>query len=171
MTHSLLDQIPVISQIRRNHALEHATMKILSGRYRGVKMAGVSNPSGFFLVADLPTELVTDAALEAHKRLDAGEEDLAIHPNCGTNSVVSGLLAGAAAFGALVGTSLGKKPKWYNYLLAVAVAVPVYIFSKPLGLMVQKTITTQADQGDSRVKMVTTQKTRRTFLHKITTGG
>lgn len=51
-----LNKIPFIRSTRRNHALEHATMKVLAERFKGVKMMGHSNPGGFLLFADLPTD-------------------------------------------------------------------------------------------------------------------
>ena len=90
---NLLNKIPFIKATRRNHALEHATMKVLASRYHCGRMMGHSNPTGFILFADVPTELVTDAALEARKRLQDGEADLAIHPGCGTNLATSAFLS------------------------------------------------------------------------------
>jgi len=60
----------IIDSTRKNHALEHATMTILAERYRGVRMMGHSSPVGFILMADLPTEIVTEAVLEAKRRLE-----------------------------------------------------------------------------------------------------
>ena len=98
MTASFLDRLPLVGAIRRNHALEHATMQVLAEKYKGVPMAGLSNSQGFLLIADLPTEIVTDAALEAERRLKAGESQLAIHPHCGTNLAAPALAAGTAAW-------------------------------------------------------------------------
>ena len=55
MTTCPLKKHPVLSAVRHNHALEHATLHVLSQRFPGVKMAGVSIPQGFFLFAYLPT--------------------------------------------------------------------------------------------------------------------
>ncbi|NLA79214.1 MAG: hypothetical protein GX853_00475, partial [Chloroflexi bacterium] len=116
MKKNLLDYIPFTRRLRRNHALEHATMQVLSKRYPGLRMAGISNPKGFYMVADLPTELMTDATLEARKRLQDGEADLAVHPNCGTNLAVSGAIASAVAGSVLaLATAAEKKTKWYHY--------------------------------------------------------
>jgi hypothetical protein len=97
-------------------------MKVLAEKYKGVKMMGHSNPTGFLLLADLPTELVTEAVLEARKRLQAGEADLAIHPGCGTNYAASSILAGSASFAVLMALSGGKTPKWWHILLSTLVA-------------------------------------------------
>ena len=169
MTDKLLDQLPFLNNTRRNHALEHATLKVLEECYPGTKMAGVSNPKGFFLFADLPTEVVTDAVLKAQKRLAAGEAGLAIHPHCGTNVVTSSLLAAASAWLLLYSSSSTRKPKWYNYLFAISFAIPVYIFSEPLGPKVQKMVTTKADLGDLAVKLVESNGYGKSLVHFIHT--
>ena len=166
---NFLNQIPLVRSTRRNHALEHATMTILANRYRGIKMMGHSNPGGFILFADVPTEIVTDAVLEARKRLREGEKKLAIHPGCGTNIAASSFLSGSAAFAVLMGLSRGKTPKWWQVLLAVIVAVPVFIWSKPLGPRLQETISTDADIADLDVTLVRSKKTKNTFIHQINT--
>lgn len=164
-----LNKIPFIRSTRRNHALEHATMKVLAERFKGLKMMGHSNPGGFLLFADLPTELVTDAVLEARKRLQAGESQLAIHPGCGTNIAASSLLAGSASSIFLMALSRGKTPKWWQILISTIIAVTVYILSKPLGPRLQEMITTDAEISDLDVKLVTSQKTRNGFFHQINT--
>ena len=58
---NLLDS-PVILATRRNHGLEHATIYILSGHFPGKALAGHSNPGGFFILGDVPTESVREAA-------------------------------------------------------------------------------------------------------------
>ena len=167
---NLLNKIPFIKATRRNHALEHSTMKILASRYHCGRMMGHSNPTGFILFADVPTELVTDAALEARKRLQNGEADLAIHPGCGTNLATSAFLAGAAALLVLNLLSGAKSPKWWHYLLAGLVFLPVYIFSRPLGPKVQEKVTVDPNIDHLEVKLVRSYKTKNGFFHIINTG-
>lgn len=166
---NLLNKIPFVRSTRRNHALEHATMKVLAERYEGLKMMGHSNPHGFVLFADVPTELITEAVLEARKRLQAGESQLAIHPGCGTNIASSSFLSGTAAFVVLMALSRGKQPKWWQILLAALVAAPVYILSKPIGPQMQKEITTDADIDGLEVNLITSQKTKNGYFHQINT--
>ena len=77
---------------RRNHALEHATLHVLAQEYPNRMLGGHSNPTGFFILGDVPMEAVADAATEALRRLRLGESQLAIHPGCGTNMATSILL-------------------------------------------------------------------------------
>jgi len=93
----------IIDSTRKNHALEHATMTILAERYRGVRMMGHSSPVGFILMADLPTEIITEVVLEAKHRLENGEPNLAVHPNCGTEHGGSRALPAAPRHSACLG--------------------------------------------------------------------
>ena len=102
-------EAPFIGETRRNHALEHATIHILSERFPGRPMAGHSNPTGFFLIGDLPTEHVREAVAEALTRLQNGEWQLAIHEGCGTNYVVTGGLAALFAFAGMSGTKSNRR--------------------------------------------------------------
>ena len=130
---------------------------------------GHSNPTGFVLFVDLPTELVTEAALEARKRLQDGEADLAIHPGCGTNLATSAFLAGSAAFLVLSILSGSKAPRWWHYLLAAIVSVPVYILSRPLGAKVQEKFTVDPEIGGLEIQLVRSNKTKNGFFHIIST--
>ena len=83
-------------RIRQNHALEHATVSILSAHTPGLAVSARANYHGFTIFADLDLDSVRRASAEALARLRAGERELAIHPNCGTNLAVgtSVMLAG-----------------------------------------------------------------------------
>jgi len=162
--------ISFIDSARKNHALEHATMTVLADRYKGVRMLGHSSPAGFFLVADLPTEIVTDAVLEAKRRLENGEPNLAVHPNCGTNTAVSSLAGSAVAFSVLGLLSKKGRNAWWHYLVASAFAVPAFLLAKPLGPKLQKSLTIDPAMQDIAVQMVTSQKTANSMIHFIRTG-
>ena len=99
---TILD-LPILSRIRRNHGLEHATISLLSQRFPYRRMAGYSFPGGFFLLGDVPTEQVREVVAQALSRMNNGERYLAVHPNCGTNFAVSGLLAGLLAWLGMAG--------------------------------------------------------------------
>src|SRR5512142_1578332 len=106
---SLLE-MPLVLNTRRNHALEHATLHVLATKYPTKPMAGHSNPTGFFILGNLPTEDVQTAVQQALTRLRAGERELAIHAGCGTNLATSALVAGTFAWFVLRGarTTLGR---------------------------------------------------------------
>jgi hypothetical protein len=142
--------LPLILETRRNHALEHASLHVLSAQYPDHHMAGHSNPTGFFLLANVPTEAVADAVTQALTRLRAGEKNLAIHAGCGTNLATTTLLAGSLAWIPLNGrkSTLGKLAL---LPLALAFAVVGYSLSQPLGPWLQAHVTTEADLGDLQV--------------------
>ena len=145
--------MPIILQIRRNHALEHACLQVLAPKYPGRHMGGHSNPFGFVIIGDVDTADLRDAIDEALQRLRAGERELAIHPGCGTNFATSGLLAGSVAWYGLGGQSKWTKKAWrIPFLLPLVVLA--WELSKPLGPMLQAKFTTEADMGALEVLSV-----------------
>ena len=158
---------PLVNKTRRNHALEHAAIHLLSARFPGKAMAGHSNPTGFFLFGDLPTDAVREAVSEALVRLQNGESGLAVHEGCGTNYAVTG---GLAALFALIGVSGTKnnKQRMERLPLLILLSIAAYIISQPLGPALQKNITTLADPGGLAVSDISrlTQN-----IHRIVTTG
>jgi hypothetical protein len=160
----ILDLPPYLAT-RRNHALEHATLKILARKYDDKTLAGHSNPTGFFLFGDMTMEDIRTAIQEAMTRLRAGESDLAIHPGCGTNVATSMILPATFAWIPLQGT---RSNRWRLLLLPVALTLAVfgYLLSKPLGPWLQRNITTKADLGDLQIiEIVPVRK----GAHRVTT--
>lgn len=150
---SILD-IPPFLATRRNHAVEHATLKILARKYEDKNLAGHSNPTGFFLFGDLAMNDIRDAIHEAMTRLRAGEHELAIHPGCGTNLATSMLLPATFAWVPFQGA---RSLRWRLLLIPVALVFAVfgYLLSKPLGPWMQRNVTTQADLGDLQLVDIT----------------
>src|SRR3989442_6469372 len=91
----------IINAVRRNHALEHATISILLNRHGPMRLVGRAVPDGFYIYGDIPTERLQELADEALARLQRGEADLAVSPLCGTNIAVAGVLAGLGSYVAL----------------------------------------------------------------------
>jgi hypothetical protein len=140
-------QAPFVSQTRRNHALEHATIHILSARFPNRPLAGHSNPTGFFLLGDAPTEHVREAVTEALTRLQNGESGLAIHPGCGTNYIVSGGLAAFFAFWGMSGTK-NNRQRWERMPLLVLLSALAFMAGQQLGPALQKEVTTDPNPGE-----------------------
>lgn len=142
--------LPPYLATRRNHAVEHATLKILARKYDDKTLAGHSNPTGFFLFGDIMLEDARHAIQEAMSRLRAGEKELAIHPGCGTNMATSMVLPATFAWIPLQGT---RSNRWRLLLLPVALTLAVfgYLLSKPLGPWLQRHVTTESDLGDLQV--------------------
>jgi hypothetical protein len=131
----------IIGSVRRNHALEHATISILLGRLGpGVRMVGRAARNGFYIYGDVPTDRVKESAAEGLARLKRGEASLAVSPLCGTNLAVAGLLAGGSSLLAL--GNRGRLERLPNVLLSAMVAV---LAAQPLGRLVQRHLTTSPD--------------------------
>lgn len=160
----ILDLPPYLAT-RRNHALEHATLKILARKYDDKGLAGHSNPTGFFLFGDVALEDVRSAVQEAMTRLRAGEWDLAIHPGCGTNVATSLVLPATLAWLPLQGT---RSNRWRLLLIPVALSFALfgYLLSKPLGPWLQRNITTKADLGSLDVTEISAV---RKGVHRVIT--
>lgn len=128
----------IVSSIRQNHALEHATIAILLTRLnRRVRLVGRAGLTGFDLYGNVPSDILEDCANEALRRLHKGEDELAVSPICGTNLVVAGLAAGIA--GVIAGRGCSGMTKLSRVLAASTAAA---IVSQPLGTLAQKHITT-----------------------------
>lgn len=169
MATSFLDVLPLIASVRRNHSLEHATMHVLAERFTGLSMNGISGVDGFYLLADLPSETICDAALDAHKRLQAGETSLAVHENCGTNLVAPAALAGLSIWIIMLGTGKDSKLKLRRLPYALILAIPIFLLSRPLGPILQRLLTTTGDIGNLQITQINTQKYSGRSLHHIIT--
>ena len=137
----------LISTVRRNHALEHATIAVLANKLgHDVRLVGRATRSGFYLYGDMPADRVEESAVEALYRLRRGESHLAVSPMCGTNLAVAGVLAGLASLLAL--GNRGRLERVPNVLLASMLAV---LMAQPLGRLAQKHVTTDADLSDTEL--------------------
>ena len=161
---SFLD-LPFLLETRRNHALEHATLQILSPKYPARPLGGHSNPTGFMILGDVAVDDLRTAVEEALERLRAGERDLAIHPGCGTNYATSGLLAGSLAWFGLKGKGAWHKKLW-RIPFILPLVVLVWELSKPLGPKLQAKVTTEADLGAMEIVSV---EMIRPALHRVIT--
>ncbi|MBE9008002.1 hypothetical protein IQ259_23815 [Fortiea sp. LEGE XX443] len=99
--------------LRQVHALEHATVWVLSeakntytppGRPNTIQidnelLGGLSTDQGFYLYGEVNISNLRRAVTQALHRLTHGEWDLAVHPRCGTNLSVAMLLTAGLAVG------------------------------------------------------------------------
>jgi hypothetical protein len=136
-------------RIRQNHALEHATVTILAREKPDLACSARSNSRGFTIFASLDPIWVRQACDEALARLCAGEAELAIHPNCGTNLAVGTSLA---MIGSLFGLT-AMRPRT-RVASALASSLAGIMAARPLGEVVQRHITTLPDLHDVRVVTV-----------------
>jgi hypothetical protein len=171
---TLLNVAPV-SRVRRNHALEHATLNVLSERYRDLRLVGRASLWGFYVYGNVPTERMLAAAQEGLRRLRAGDRRMAIHPNCGSNLAIAGILAGVGAFLALGGLSKDDSRGFWQRLFrlpfACTAAMLGILLAQPMGPLFQAHVTTQADVGALRIVGVTQETRAGVVVHHVRTGG
>lgn len=170
MSNSILDIKP-LSRIRRNHGLEHATIHMLSKKHPEIPVGGMSSPYGFTIVGDVSTEEVAEAAIEALKKLRAGQKDLAMHPNCGTNFAISGAAAGLAAWVGMLGSGKKVSQKLERLPMVLVLATLALILTRSLGPAIQKTITTSGDPAGLELERVETSVRAGLRLHRVMTKG
>lgn len=171
---SLLTQItsiPTLDRIRRNHGLEHATIHLLTASGAKRVLVGRSDADGFYLYGDVSTEEVEQAAKRALTRLRAGEHQLAIHPNCGTNLLTAGLLSGLAAFFSLGG--MRRQEDWQDRLLrlptVIIMTTAALILAQPLGTAAQRHLTTDGDPAGLEIAEVRPLSVSGQTIHRVRT--
>jgi hypothetical protein len=158
--------LPLMGAVRRNHALEHATLNVLAEKQRGLRLVGRSDWHGFTLYGTVSSEDVADAVALALERLRAGEKALAIHPRCGTNLATGAVLTGLVASVALGGK---RKPWWQKALQLTAGMGAVAALAPSLGVRVQERLTTSAEVGDLQVMEVLRREVGVAVIHRINT--
>lgn len=129
-------------QLRRNHALEHATINVIEERYGPSRLAGLARPDGFLIFGAASPALVLDAAQEGLRRLQRGERQLAIHPRCGTTLIASQLVL-AVAF--LLTLLLLRQFSLLPFLVGVVAAL---LLGPRLSPILQRWVTTDARVED-----------------------
>lgn len=148
---------------RQNHALEHATIAILSQRSeKPLKLAGRATPRGFYIYGDVSTPVLAEAAREGLKCLQKGEVDLAISPFCGTNIAVAGTLAGISA---AIAVGKGKRQQRLPY--AILAATAAIMLAIPLGRLAQQYLTTSVNVEGLHISKVTRRNNRGRVRHMV----
>lgn len=158
-----------LSRVRRNHALEHATLQMLARGRRRPRLAGYSDLRGFWIVGEVSLEELQAAVEEALERLRNGEYGLAIHPNCGTNFALSGLLAGCAAWLSMLNSGPGLRRKAERLPLVITLVTLALIVAQPLGPLAQARLTTQPRIGSLQVIEITGYRRGGIPMHRVVT--
>jgi len=148
-----LDDLLFSRRIRQNHALEHATITILGDRIPELRVSARSSSDGFIIFGDVDLGQLRIALDEALARLLAGESELAIHPNCGTNLAVGVTLV-------TIGTMLGFTSTHMRTRVATAAASSFagWAAARPVGEYVQRHFTTLPDLRGVRVTDIARRK-------------
>jgi hypothetical protein len=133
----IADQVLLGQRVRQNHALEHATIALLSPRHPKVTFTGRSTANGFYVWGKVDAQEVRETSQEALDRLRTTEPEMAIHPRCGTNLAVASIMAGLSAVLA------GQIPPQRNrYSRGVLASLCALAFAQPVGFFVQRHLTT-----------------------------
>ncbi|MGK7923806.1 MAG: DUF6391 domain-containing protein [Spirulina sp.] len=151
-TLSFIPNLKEILMLRQVHALEHATVWVLSEMTENLSptsfnsnqrddntLGGLSTENGFYLYGTVDPSHLRQAVRQALDRLQSGEWDLAVHPRCGTNMSVAMLLAGGLATGSTF--FLPRDPLAQVLGLGLATVVATQL-APDLGELAQKYVTT-----------------------------
>ncbi len=151
--HDIADQLLLGQRVRQNHALEHATIALLSPRHPKVVFTGRSTANGFYVWGQVDQDAVRATADEALRRLRTTEPDMAIHPRCGTNLAVAAVMAGVGAVAA------GQIPPQRNrYSRGVLASLGALAVAQPVGFFVQRHFTTLTPKVSLRILDVTPKR-------------
>jgi hypothetical protein len=150
-----------IHNIRRNHALEHATVQIMLARLGPTfHLVGRAASDGFFIFGDIPADVLTESAHDALSRLKRGEDYWAITPLCGTNIAITGIMSSLATIAVLKsGTRSRQMDK------AITASMFAVVLARPVGRWLQR-YTTSADLG--RTEIVRVEQRSKRFFKVIT---
>ncbi len=133
-------------RVRRNHALEHATVHVLESRFGStVQVSGNASEDGFFLSGNVSPGEIAGAATEGLERLSAGEKSLAIHRKCGTTLIVTNVLSSLVFISLLF---LSGALSWLNVLVALFVA---NLLGTGASRLVQKYVTTDPNVAGMQI--------------------
>ena len=159
------------SRLQRNHGLEHATLHILAESHPHLSMAGHSDLGGFWILGNVETDELRSAVDEALERMRAGEHGLAVHPNCGTNFVATGALAGLAAWAAMLGSGRDTRDKFERLPIVIGMATIALLAGQPMGLLLQSRVTTSGYPGALEVVDIQPSQRGRVRAHRVSTRG
>lgn len=158
-----------VYRVRRNHALEHATLQVLAEKNADLRMAGYSDPNGFWLVGEIGTDQVEMAVRQALARLRGGERRLAIHPHCGTNLVTTGFLAGAFAWLAMLGAGRSARERVERLPMVITMVTLGMMVAQPLGPKMQELVTTSPEMDGVDIVHIERMQRGNTPLHRVVT--
>jgi hypothetical protein len=163
----MLSPAAIVRHTRQNHALEHATVHLLSRAFPGVRLMARSGPRGFTLVGEVPSTAVRAAVEEGIRRLAHQEQWLATHPLCGTNVAVAALVLGGAAFAAGILPARSRGIKLLRGALAFALAWPL---AQQAGPFAQTHLTTTPQVADAFVIDVRSERRGSLLVHRVLLG-
>jgi hypothetical protein len=158
-----------VQATRLNHALEHATLNVLSRLGVQARLGGYSEKDGFFILGSIDSQVLKTAVDQAYERLLHGEPWLAIHEKCGTNYVAAGAVAGFAAWLGMLGVGNGWRQKVDRLPMVMLLVTISTILAQPLGPFLQKELTTDPRVDAIRVVSITRYERGAMVVHRVRT--
>ena len=153
---TIANPITALTHMRKNHAIEHATIHLLSKMLPGRRFSGVALPTGFWIAGVADLEDIRKAAEVGLARLANGEARLAVHPNCGTNIVVSAFIGAAASLTALELHDDDEECGLGDTFSSLLAGGMIGAFAgRPLGPRAQQYVTTDADVSGMSIAGIT----------------
>ena len=138
-------RIATNKKLRKNHALEHATINVIEEKFGPSNLAGLARKEGFYIKGLVDPVLLEEAARVALFRLRNGEKRLAVHKRCGTTIAIINFV-GAVSFLALLFLT------GYFTILNVIIALLVsYLIGPLLSPWVQLRFTTLPEVDDMEI--------------------
>ena len=132
--------------IRRNHAIEHATINVLeqSAGYQ-LNISGLSQEDGFYISGIRNPEIVEGAAIRGLDLLKQGHYQFAIHRRCGTDIAIASFVTALIFLIMLFST---RKVSIWNIFIALLLS---NFISPYLGEYVQKYFTTSCEVNNTEI--------------------
>jgi hypothetical protein len=101
--------------------------------------------------------------------------NLALHPNCGTNLLTSAGMVAASLWFYIQLLQARRKVNWADFSTFVLIGLVALVLSRPLGMWLQRHVTTKADLENLTLLSVKTIRLdllgRRVALHFVSTVG
>lgn len=131
--------------LRKNHALEHATINVLEKDYGCNNLAGYAKEEGFYIIGLNNIIDVEQAARKGLMLMKEGGKSLAIHRRCGTSLTAANFVSAVIFLGLLIATG-------YFSILSMIIAIVISQLVGPfLGEAVQKKFTTTPDVDEMEI--------------------
>jgi hypothetical protein len=131
--------------LRKNHALEHATINVIEERFGPQQLSGYATEDGFYLYGIVDPNILEAAARAGHGRLLAGERELVVHRRCGTTIAAANFISSVAFLSLLWAT------RYFTFFNVVIALVMANLIGPLLGTILQQHVTTAWDVRDREI--------------------
>ncbi len=139
-------RIAVNPLLRRNHALEHAAVNILEKEYGYSNLSGYATENGFYIMGVDNISNVLQAAEKGRQLMSRGEDNLAVHKNCGTSQLMINFSS------AIIFLFLLFVTGQFSIFYIIIALLLAHLVSSLLGRKVQKRFTTSSDVDQMQIK-------------------